>query len=133
MAKKRILIVEDDVECALAYQELLEDEYDVTVAHDGSSGLKMVEEAEAPFDLLILDMMMPSGEDLQTPDMGLSTGLEAMKELENRGVAIPTIVISVVWDESITKQIRARGARAVLQKPVRPPAKLLEAVAQILG
>ena len=133
MAKKRILIVEDDVECALGYQELLEDDYEVAVAHDGSTGLRMVEEAAAPFDLLILDMMMPSGEDLQTPDMGLSTGLETMRELEQRGVSIPTIVISVVWDEGMTAQIRARGARAVLQKPVRPSTKLLEAVAQVLA
>jgi CheY-like chemotaxis protein len=133
VAKKRILIVEDDVECAAAYKELLEDDYDVEVAHDGSAGLRLVAEARAPFDLLVLDMMMPSGEDLQTPDMGLSTGLATMRELNRRGLSIPTIVISVVWEEDVTSQIRACGVRAVLQKPVRPPTKLLETVAEIIG
>jgi CheY-like chemotaxis protein len=133
MAKKRILIVEDDVECAAAYKELLEDEYDVAIAHDGSTALRLVGEAASPFDLLILDMMMPSGDELRTPDMGLSTGLETVRELDRRGVSIPTIVVSVVWEEEVTSQIRACGVRAVLQKPVRPPTKLLETVAEIIG
>jgi len=133
MAKKRILIVEDDVECALAYKELLDDDYDVQVAHDGSTGLRLATESQPALDLLILDMMMPSGEAIATSDMGLSTGLETMKELNRQGIHIPTIVISVVWDESMTNQIRQHGAVAVLQKPVRPSTKLLETVAQVLG
>jgi CheY-like chemotaxis protein len=133
VAKKRILIVEDDVECAVAYRELLEDDYDVALAHDGTAGLKLITEADPPFDLLILDMMMPSGEEIRTKDMGLSTGLETMRELDRRGLCVPTIVVSVVWEEEVTSQIRACGARAVLQKPVRPPTKLLETVAEIIG
>ncbi|MGQ9569338.1 MAG: response regulator [Thermodesulfovibrionales bacterium] len=58
MEKKKILLVEDDIDFADATKLILESKsYDVTVAHDGKEGLKKAQ-AEQP-NLIILDVMMP--------------------------------------------------------------------------
>lgn len=131
MGKKRILVIEDDVECAQAYQALLEPTYDVALAHDGTSGLEALE-SETRFDLVILDIMMPAGERIDTKDVGLSTGLELLRQIRKSGSDIPVVVISVVWDQQITTEMRELGAQTVLQKPVRPPGKLAETINEIL-
>jgi CheY-like chemotaxis protein len=57
---KNILIVEDDPDAADALQILLEDEgYGTTIASDAQSGLA-ASRSRKP-DLIILDVMMPSG------------------------------------------------------------------------
>jgi CheY-like chemotaxis protein len=132
MAKKRVLVIEDDVECAQAYQAMLEPTYEVALAHDGTSGLEAIE-GEGEFDLVLLDVMMPAGVRIETKDVGLSTGLELLRKIREMGSAVAVVVISVVWDPEITTQMRELGAHTVLQKPVRPPEKLVETVAEILG
>ena len=57
--KKRILIVDDDVEYVESNKELLEASgYEVLVAHNGTDGLALAK-AHKP-DLMILDVMMAS-------------------------------------------------------------------------
>ncbi len=58
MGKKKILLVEDDIDFADATKLILESKsYDVTVAHDGKEGLEKAQTAEP--NLIILDVMMP--------------------------------------------------------------------------
>ena len=58
MGKKKILLVEDDIDFADATKLILESKsYDVTVAHDGKEGLKKAQTVEP--NLIILDVMMP--------------------------------------------------------------------------
>jgi DNA-binding response OmpR family regulator len=58
MGKKKILLVEDDVDFAEATKIILESKsYDVTVAYDGKEGLKKAQTEEP--NLIILDVMMP--------------------------------------------------------------------------
>jgi DNA-binding response OmpR family regulator len=57
-AKKRILLVDDDMEIIDAMRYALEAAgYDTLIARDGNQGLAMAEREDP--DLLILDMMMP--------------------------------------------------------------------------
>jgi DNA-binding response OmpR family regulator len=58
IGKKKILIVEDDVDFAEAIKLILESKsYDVAVAYDGKEGLKKAQTEEP--NLIILDVMMP--------------------------------------------------------------------------
>ncbi len=58
MEKKKILLVEDDVDFAEATKLILESKsYNVTIAYDGKEGLKKAQ-TEQP-NLIILDVMMP--------------------------------------------------------------------------
>lgn len=54
----QILIVEDEVLLAKSLQEILEDSgHEVSLAYDGQEGLELAR--STPFDLLILDLMLP--------------------------------------------------------------------------
>ncbi|TCI30257.1 response regulator transcription factor [Exiguobacterium sp. SL-10] len=58
MNSKRILIIDDEVEIAQLVSIHLQNEgFDTLMAHDGKSGLELFE--KQPFDLVILDIMMP--------------------------------------------------------------------------
>jgi DNA-binding response OmpR family regulator len=78
----RILIVEDEVKLARFIElELLSEGYEITVAHDGMSGLALLR--ESPPDLAILDWMLP----------GLS-GLEICRRLRATGNSLPVILLT---------------------------------------
>ena len=58
MAKKRILLVDDEEELVRAVQARLEaNDYEVLTAFDGEDGLKKAREEK--LDLIILDLMLP--------------------------------------------------------------------------
>ncbi len=56
--KRRILIVEDDMDLQVLLQNLLKKEYDLALAENGLEGLKALEHGPKP-DLIIADIMMP--------------------------------------------------------------------------
>lgn len=55
--KPAVVIVEDDTNIALAQKMILEEYYDVHLAHDGEAGLQLIQEKRP--ELAILDVMMP--------------------------------------------------------------------------
>ncbi len=65
MKKKKLLIVDDEVNQGLMYQQELEDDgYSVDVVNCGSEALEMVK--KNPYDLVILDIGMPEMNGLET-------------------------------------------------------------------
>lgn len=78
----RILLVEDEVKLARFIElELTSEGYEMTVAHDGISGLAFAR--EVPPDLAILDWMLP----------GIS-GIEICRRLRSTGSSIPVIFLT---------------------------------------
>ncbi|HXG58237.1 MAG TPA: response regulator transcription factor [Thermoanaerobaculia bacterium] len=78
----QILVVEDETKVARALEEGLEAEgYRVRVAHSGEEGFFLA--ASQPFDLLILDRMLP-GRD----------GLEILGALRRQGLLTPVLVLT---------------------------------------
>lgn len=57
-AKKRVLIIEDELNIANAQKMILGDDYEVSVANDGDSGLDMIRKLKP--DLVVLDLMLPN-------------------------------------------------------------------------
>ena len=65
MKKKKILVVDDEVNQGLLYEQELTDEgYDVDVANSGREALDFVGKKE--YDLVVLDIGMPSMDGLET-------------------------------------------------------------------
>ena len=65
MAKNRLLIVDDEVNLGLLYEQELEDEgYDVDVVNSGKEALELI--GENSYDLVILDIGMPEMDGLET-------------------------------------------------------------------
>lgn len=78
----RILIIEDEQKLATALREGLQAEkYAVSLAHTGEEGFYQLH-AE-PFDLLILDIMLPG-----------RSGLEVLKTLRADGIQIPVLILT---------------------------------------
>jgi DNA-binding response OmpR family regulator len=80
--KPRILVVEDDLGILTGVSMNLNFEgYEVIQAQDGKSGLaKAIDERP---DLILLDVMLPQ-----------MNGFEVLKELRERGIATPVVVVS---------------------------------------
>ena len=86
-AKARILIVEDDAAIAFGLQKNLRFEgYDVIVATEGESGLRMAVD-ERP-DLIILDIMLPR-----------VNGYEICEALRKKKIDVPVIFLSAKAQE----------------------------------
>ena len=84
MAKKRILVVDDERDIVEFLTQLLEDNgYEVTSAYDGLQGMEMVVKSRP--DLILLDLQMP-----EETGTGLYRKLHNKKEYKD----IPVIVIS---------------------------------------
>jgi two-component system alkaline phosphatase synthesis response regulator PhoP len=78
----RILLVDDDPGLRLALSDRFESEgYLTETAADGDQGLARA--AEEPFDVVILDVMLPG-----------KGGFDVCRELRRRGVATPVLLLS---------------------------------------
>jgi CheY-like chemotaxis protein len=79
---KKILVVDDEEPIRMLYKSELEEEgYDVTLASNATEALEKVE--STPLDLIILDIKMPG-----------MNGIEAMQKIVGKKGNIPIIVNS---------------------------------------
>ena len=100
----QILIVEDEVLLAKSLQEILEDSgHEVSSAYDGQEGLELAR--STPFDLLILDLMLP-GRD------GFSITQEVRSKKD-----IPILLVSARRDDIDKIRGLGLGADDYMTKP----------------
>ncbi len=59
MAKKHILIVDDELMLLYSLRRMLDDIYDVTIASGGKKAIDIINEKKISFDLIICDVSMP--------------------------------------------------------------------------
>jgi two-component system, OmpR family, copper resistance phosphate regulon response regulator CusR len=104
---KKILLVEDEVSVVDFIQKgLTEFDFEVSVAFDGKSALKMAQESQ--FDLFILDIMLP---DLN--------GIEVCKQLREQNISSPILFLSALGtSENIALGLNM-GADDYLIKPFK--------------
>lgn len=103
--KKRILIVDDEENIRGLLNDILAEEYSVTIASDGKEALTQLE--QEPYDLMITDIVMPEKE-------GIETMLAAFKKYEN----LKIIAMSGVANKrQYLLAASFLGAQEVLQKP----------------
>ncbi|MEM6610749.1 MAG: response regulator transcription factor [Cyanobacteria bacterium P01_C01_bin.72] len=101
----KILVVEDEIEIAKAVETELDYEgYEVTLAHDGLTGLTIARQSE--FDLILLDWMLPG-----------ITGLEICRRLRQTANSIPIIFLTA--QDTIGDRVNGldAGANDYLIKP----------------
>jgi two-component system, cell cycle response regulator DivK len=118
---KKILIVEDiDLNVDLLVQ-LLEDKYELVIANDGETGLKLAQQ-ERP-DLILMDLSLP----------GLD-GWEATRRLKanTRLNHVPVIALTAHAMPSDEAKIRAAGCDDYLAKPLNENL-LFEKLERFLG
>jgi two-component system, chemotaxis family, chemotaxis protein CheY len=106
---KRILIVDDDASIRALYSKTLRlAGFEVITAQNGKEGAKAAQEFQP--DLIILDLVMPEQE-----------GIETLLELQSKYPEIPVIAMSGAIGASEYLHVAdLLGARQTLQKPVKP-------------
>ena len=103
----RILVVEDELHLAEGLRFNLEaEDYQVEVVETGEAALARLLPAPAPFDVVVLDIMLP-GKD----------GFTVMRELRRAGQFIPTLMLTARGHAEDILQGFEAGADDYLTKP----------------
>ena len=100
----KLLIIEDDLLLDEAYRRKFEENYDIRVATDGETGIKMAESFEP--EVILLDIYLP----------GRFNGLDVLTEIKkNKKTAnIPIIVITNLPDS--LERVTQMGATRCFMK-----------------
>ena len=107
MAKKRILVVEDEAELVKAMQVRLgASGYDVLVAYDGREGLDVASK-EKP-DLIVLDLLLPKMDGYKVC---------GLLKKDARYAKIPIVILTAKAQEEDRKLSEELGAEAYITKP----------------
>lgn len=120
---KKVLIVDDELPMRLLLEDLLCNEYEVTLAANGMEAVSMI--GQAPFDLIITDLVMPemNGIDLITAIQKLNPSLKIIAMSGGGG-------INGRFDYLPVAQLI--GAEKIFRKPFEI-SQMKEAVKGLLG
>ena len=119
---KTILLIEDEFYIADLYKNILQKAgFDVELAQDGDSGLKM---AQSKPDLILLDIMLPKINGLMI--------LSSLK-LNPETKSIPIILLTNLGQADIIKQAFTMGASGYLLKMSLKPNDLVKYVNEFIA
>lgn len=111
------MIIDDSYTNRVLLKAVLDDlDINVTEVSSGLKALKLLN-GTSP-DIILLDMCMPQ-----------MNGIDFLKEMKERNIMIPVIVISVLDDQTYMKQALQHGANEYLIKPLEIN-KLLTTIAR---
>jgi len=122
MAKKILIVEDEEILIDLLQRKLTNEGYEILVARDGDEGLKIMQEINP--DLVLLDIVMPK--------MG---GFEVMEEMakDSELKKIPIIVISNSGQPVEIDRAQELGAKDWLIKAEFDPQEVLDKVAKQIG
>ena len=122
MAKKILLIEDEEIMIDLLQRKLTKEGYEVSVARDGDEGLRTIREIRP--DLILLDIIMPK--------MG---GFEVMEEVNKDPELkqIPVVVISNSGQPVELDRAQKLGAKDWLIKTEFDPQEVIEKVIKQIG
>jgi DNA-binding NtrC family response regulator len=107
--EKRILVAEDDTATHEEWRELLESwGYKVVVAEDGEKALEQIKSFDP--HILLTDLKMPNRD-----------GLQLLRDINELGLRLITLVISGAGDIPEAVEAIKLGALDYMRKPIDPP------------
>lgn len=112
---KKIILIEDETSVVSFIKKGLQElGYEISVAFDGSTGIRLVEDND--FDLIILDIMLPD-----------TNGLEVCKEIRKKNKTVPILFLTALdSSENIVLGLESGGDDYLVK-----PFKFIELVARI--
>ncbi len=108
-SRKRILVVDDDIEIAHYLKALLDNDYNVLCRHDSASAFSSL--ADFNPDLVISDIVMPGG-----------SGVELCRDIKENSQYCHIPVILLTAKHTVPEQVEGldSGADAYITKPFEP-------------
>ena len=107
---RNILVVDDDKEIANLISIYLKNEgFNIRCAHDGEEALKLLNDPNEAFDLVILDVMMPK-----------MNGLEVCRQVRDTASVIPILMLSAKTEDMDKILGLMTGADDYMIKPFNP-------------
>ncbi|MDR0268428.1 response regulator transcription factor [Paenibacillus sp.] len=107
---RNILVVDDDKEIANLISIYLRNEgFHIVCAHDGEEALNLVNNSVQPFDLIVLDIMMPKID-----------GLEVCRQIRETASVIPILMLSAKTEDMDKILGLMTGADDYMIKPFNP-------------
>ncbi|MFS0576183.1 response regulator transcription factor [Sporosarcina sp. 179-K 3D1 HS] len=120
METKKILVVDDEEILRMLITDTLEFEgYAVEEAEDGKEGYERI--VQDPFDLIILDYMMP-----------YMTGMEVLEKIQPLQLGVPIIMLTAKAQQHDRDMAHQFGAKYFMPKPFSP-SELVALVNDILN
>jgi CheY-like chemotaxis protein len=117
----RILFVDDSVfEMRETINSLEDTGASVYPVVDGTEALDYLDSPGVPPpDLIVLDIMMPTGARIKDADEGRTTGIEVYRWIQRKKLRIPIVVSTVVSDSTILDNFRHDPLVEIVDKPYR--------------
>ena len=111
MAKKRILVIEDDYIDRVVLSKILSVDYDVIEAENGLEALNILDKEHNSISLILLDIMMP-----------VMNGFDFLRQMHSfkEYAIIPVIVTTLSDSKSDELEALANGATDFVYKPYMP-------------
>jgi CheY-like chemotaxis protein len=107
-AKKRILIIDDDVAIRTTCRHALRsDRWSVTTAASAEEGLQILK--EEPIDLIFLDLKLPAMD-----------GFEFLKTVRSEAFHIPIVLTSAFYQRLTSEDAEKLGGLGFLPRPFSP-------------
>ncbi|HBB56954.1 TPA: response regulator [Patescibacteria group bacterium] len=123
MAKKKILIVEDDsFLLSVLSDKFNKDEYDIEAASDGETGLQKAREGN--YDLVLLDIVLPGMD-----------GIGVLREIRDHGPAkpVPVVMLSNLYDKTSIDNAMLLGAKDYIVKAYSTPEDIVKKVRKYIS
>jgi len=121
--EKKILFVEDDPVVLTLYRNRLQREgFEVLFAEDGEVALNVLSRVRP--DLVVLDLMLPK-----------VNGVDVLKHIraDDRLKSVPVLILSNAYMTELAQKALQSGANMGMLKTECTPAKLVEAIRDLLG
>ncbi len=103
--KKRILVVEDDIEINYLHRNYLSDLFTVDIESTGLSAMQYLKK-NRDIDLALIDLMLPD-----------ISGIDVLRELKKIMPFVPTIIVTAFGSEDVAVKAFRCGARDYIKKP----------------
>lgn len=119
MAKRILLIEDEEIVKDLLKRKLTQEGYDIYIANDGEEGLRKMREMEPKPDLVLLDIIMPK-----------MNGFEVLEKIneDEKLKKIPCIIISNSGQPVELDRAKRLGAKDWLIKTEFDPKTVIEKV-----
>ena len=127
-----LLIDEDEYPLKFYTQQLEEDGFKITQCFSVDCALRAL--ANGKFDIVILDCMMPTGDNYANEDTqeGLRTDVFLYRDIRKVGGELPIIVLTNVTEQETLEQFQGDSFVRVVGKLDCPPAELVTQIREML-